>query len=105
MQTVVMTQTTVEKKPSFVLSERSDFHMIDNLSIAVHAFVWCILTSLSVNEILLPRYVNWSTSFRGFPLKVEIASSCLKHINSVLFTFTLFGPSYAVKIWLKQVYL
>ena len=32
-------------------------------SIAVHAFLMWALTSLSVNEILLPRYVNWFTNF------------------------------------------
>ena len=37
----------------------SDFHMIDNCSIAVHAFPMGVLTSLSVEEILLLRYVNW----------------------------------------------
>ena len=27
----------------------------------------CILRSLSVEEILLPRYRNWSINFRGWP--------------------------------------
>ena len=61
--------------------------MIDNLSIAVHDFAWRMLTSLSVNKILLPRYVNRSTNFRGLTLKVEMDLSCLKHLNLVLFTF------------------
>ena len=38
--------------------KKSDFRMIDNLSIAVHAFSVRMLTSLSVDELLLPRYVN-----------------------------------------------
>ena len=42
--------------------------MIDNLSIAVR-----MLTSLSIDEILLPRYVNWSTNFRVLPLRMEMA--------------------------------
>ena len=33
--------------------------MIDNLSVAVHTFSMRMLTSLSVDEILLPRYVNF----------------------------------------------
>ena len=37
-------------------TERSDFHMIDILLIAVHAFPMSILTTLSADEILLPRY-------------------------------------------------
>ena len=39
--------------------QRWDFHMVDNLSIAVHVFL-CMLTLLSVDEILLLRYMNWS---------------------------------------------
>ena len=42
----------------FILSDKSDFHIIDNQSIAVHNFANCMLTSLSVDEILLLRYVN-----------------------------------------------
>ena len=52
--------------------ERSDFPMIDNLSIAVHAFPMHILISLLIDEILRPRYVNWSINFRGLPRKVEM---------------------------------
>ena len=69
-------------------SERSDFHMIDNVSVALHNFAWRILTSLSVDEILLPRHVNWSTNFKNLPFKDEMAPSHLKHIDSVLFAFT-----------------
>ena len=39
----------------FILSVRSDFHMIDSLSIAVHAFLSRVLMSFSVDETLLPR--------------------------------------------------
>ena len=42
----------------------------------------CMVTSLSLDEILLPKYVKWSTSFRGLPFTVETALSLLKHINS-----------------------
>ena len=59
------------KKSRFILSYRSDFHMIDSLSIAVHAFARNILISLSVDETLLPRYVNLSTNFRELPFRVE----------------------------------
>ena len=43
------------KKLRFILSIRSDFHMIDSLSIAVHAFVSRESMSFSVDETLLPR--------------------------------------------------
>ena len=59
---------TAWKKSHFILLDQSDLHMIANMSIAFHAFVRLILTSLSVDEILLPRYMNWSTNFRGLPL-------------------------------------
>ena len=52
------------------LSVLSDFHMVNNQSIAVHAFPMHILTSLSVDEILVPRYINWSTYFRGLPFNM-----------------------------------
>ena len=54
---------TTWKNSNFILSERSDFYMDDNLSIAVHAFLMSMLTLLSVDEIL---QLNWSNDFRGF---------------------------------------
>ena len=62
--------------------------MIDNLSIAVHIFAKCVLISLSVDEMLLLRYLNLSTNFRGLPLRVEMAPFCLKYMYSVLLAFT-----------------
>ena len=53
------------KKSSFILSDKSDFHMIDSLSIVFHTFARCMWTSLSVDEMLLPRFVNRSTDFKG----------------------------------------
>ena len=41
--------------------------MNDNMSEAVNIFLMCVLTSLLVDEILLPKYVNWSTNFKGLP--------------------------------------
>ena len=73
-------------KKSFSL-ERSDFYMINSLSIAIHDNTMYIFTSLSVDKMLLLRYVNWSTNFRGFPLRVEMVPSYLKHMNSVIFEF------------------
>ena len=40
--------------------------MIDSLPITVYSLRMSTLTSLSADEILLPRYTNWSTNFRGF---------------------------------------
>ena len=47
--------------------------MTDSLSIAVHAFASRMLMSVSVDETLLPRQVNLSTSFRELPFSVEIS--------------------------------
>ena len=55
--------------------------MIDNLLISVQIFFMRMLTSLSVDEILLPRYVNWSTNFRGLLFNDEMAPSCFKGIQ------------------------
>ena len=69
---------TAWKNSRFILSEKLDFHMVDNLLITVHAFPTHILTSLSVDEILLPRYVKGSINFRGLSFSVETALYCLK---------------------------
>ena len=47
---------TALKKSRFILSDSSDFHMIDNLPRAFQAFAMCVLTARSVDEILQPRY-------------------------------------------------
>ena len=62
--------------------------MIDDLSIAVHTFVKHMFMSLSVDEMLLLRYVNLSMNFKGLPLKDEMVPFCLKYINSILSAFT-----------------
>ena len=56
-----MDTTTAWKKMRFILSDRSNFHMTDSLSIAVHAFVSRVLMSFSLDDTLLSRYVNLST--------------------------------------------
>ena len=64
--------TAVWKKLCFILSVSSDFHMIDNLSIAIHAFASHVLMSFSVDETLLPGLVNLSTSFKGPPFSAKM---------------------------------
>ena len=73
-----MDTATAGKKSRFILSDRSDFHPIDILLIAFHAFASCVLTSLSVDEILLSDNMNWSTNFRGLPIRVEMTSFLFK---------------------------
>ena len=83
IHTVVLTQPLLGRNPVLFcqISQTSIW------SIAVHTFTRHILTSFSVNETLLPRYVNLSTSFRGPPYRVEIASSHWKHMYSVMVMF------------------
>ena len=76
------------EKSSLILLDWSNFHMIDKLSISVHAFAGSILKSLSAVKTLLPRYMNLSISFRGLPSRLEIFPSQWKHIYSILFEFT-----------------
>ena len=60
------------------------FRVIDNSSIAFHAFAMRMLTSLSVDEILLPRYMNLSSNFRDLLLKMEMALSTLTRFDLCL---------------------
>ena len=46
------------KNSRLILSERLNFSMIDSLVLAFYAFPIRISTSITVDEILLPRYVN-----------------------------------------------
>ena len=69
-----------------------------------------MLISLSVEEILLLRYVNWSTNFRGSSLKMEMAPFCLKHILCFICvqrgqSFLLLALGYAVGILIGLRYL
>ena len=77
----------IKKKLRFVLSDKSDFHMISNLSIAITALASCMLMSFSVEETLIQRYVNLSTSFREPPFSVEMSIFRLKHVYSDLSAF------------------
>ena len=67
MQWIHIVLTHIQVGRNLVLFYRIDshFHMIDNLSIESHAFTRRISTSLSLDEMLLLRYMNWSTNFRG----------------------------------------
>ena len=75
-----LTQPPLGKKLRFILSDRSDSHMIDNLSIAVHAFACGIFISLSVDErhVNLPRNLNLPTNFREPLFRVEMSHFFIK---------------------------
>ena len=82
--TVVLTQLPLRRFPVLFYHIDQIFNMVINLSIAVPALPIHMLISFSVDEILLLRYMNGSTSFSGWLINEEIASSSLKHMNSVL---------------------
>ena len=52
-----ITDTATTWKKSHFLLGRSDIHMINNMSKAFHAFARHMLTLLSVDEMLLLRYL------------------------------------------------
>ena len=52
--------------------EKSSFSFIREInkpSISVYALLMSILTSLSADEILLPKYMNWTIDFRDLLFK------------------------------------
>ena len=74
---------TASKNSYFISSERLNFFKVDNLWIVIYAFSMHMLISLSIDEISLPRYMKWSSNFRGLSFNVEMVLSCLKlmHIH------------------------
>ena len=65
-------------KCHFILSDKSDYHMTNKSSIAIHIFVRRILTSHSLKEMLLPTYENVSIIFKALTNKVDVATSRIK---------------------------
>ena len=61
--------------------------MFDCQSIAVSVSARRMLTSLSVDEIMLPKYANFSINFRGLPLRLKMAPR-LKLTSNIFFAFT-----------------
>ena len=61
---IYMDTTAAWKKMRFILLDKSDQQMTDSLSTDVQASVSHVLMSFSVDEILVPRYVNLTTCFR-----------------------------------------
>ena len=62
--------------------------MIDNWLTTVDAFRICILASLSVDKIWLPKYVSGLINFGGLALNAEMAPFGLKNMNSDESAFT-----------------
>ena len=96
---------------SHVVRSYSSVDMIDNVLVTVNFLGRCMLTLISLNEILLLWYVKWSTNFRGLHLDLI----CLLFIYNTCSQFyscpcgdqclLLLALDFAVGIWLEQVYL
>ena len=86
------------KKTVFILSKRSDFLMIDNLSIVFRSSTKSMLTLLSTDEILLPRYSYLSSNFRDVPLRVGSSFETCFIFVQMKTCLRLFALGYAVEI-------
>ena len=74
--------------------------MVINLLIAAHALPMCTLTSLSEEEILLPKYMNGSTNLRGllFNKTAPSGRALPKTLKMVLDASLLNTQHYKVRI-------
>ena len=88
VQLYCITDITTAYNNSHFLSERSDFYLVVKLSIAVHVLSTRMLTSPSVDKILLLSYINWYANFRDLPFNQETVPSWLKYMNFVLSELT-----------------
>ena len=77
---------TAWKEYCLIVPMRSGFYIMDNLSIAANAFARHVFTSLLAYDLLLLKYVNWSSNLKNMLLKVEMSPS-LNPIDSVSFEF------------------
>ena len=66
---LIQTQLRFRRTPHW--SGWSDFHMIDNLSAAFHTFPMFMLTSLSVDKILVSRTLQSLSSSRSFKKSIS----------------------------------
>ena len=69
------------KKSRYILSEIPDAHLIDNLSISVHAFPMPILTSFSVDYIYI--YIFWYTGINRYPDYKWLPVKAIKFLHYV----------------------
>ena len=102
---------TAWKKSRFIFIREIRFPYHRNpLSIVVYIFPMGIFISILADEILLPRFVNSSTNFRGLPLRMVLAPSSLEHTKSYLLSrrsqcLLVLASGNAIGIRLGKVYL
>ena len=81
----IIDTTAAWKKLRFILSVRSDFHMIDSLSIATHAFVSRVSMSFSVDETLLRFCLVWKCRLFDYSTYIQFCvhwhgGQCLRRL-------------------------
>ena len=86
--------TAAWKKSCFILSDRSDFHMINNQLITVHTFVRCILMPFSYNF----KYLIDTNNL--YP--IDTVSS--NYSSLIIFMLYSFKYSYQISIICTQLY-
>ena len=59
----------------FILSEKSNLYMVVKLSIVFNTPPTRLLSTFSIDKILLPSYVNWFTNLRGFSFNEVMAQN------------------------------
>ena len=77
--------TVTWKKLRFILSDRSDFRMIDNLSIAVHVFARRIYTHICVHKWHQALQIDLSDYNMYTHLQIDWLSLISKFVLSILF--------------------
>ena len=75
---------TAWKKSHFILPDRLDFRMINNLLIAVHAYPMSNYIDIAFGRWNIAAEI--SELIYKFQRLVEMVTSCLKHVNSITLT-------------------
>ena len=95
---IVLTQPLLGKN-CFILSNRSDIHMTDSLSIPVHVLASCVLMSLSVSWRQHPTkqqlYSQWPTTSKTIQIRrTRYAGHCWRSKDELLSDVLLWTPSH-----------
>ena len=70
IHTMVLSRQQFGRIPVLFYSKKFNLQIVNKSSMAVHNFSVCMVTSLSVDGTLLPRYMKLSINFRGVSLNV-----------------------------------
>ena len=86
VQSYSITDTTSASNISrFILSEKSDFSMVNKMAITVYIFSMHVGTTLTVDEILQPTYMNCFTDFWGLPFREKFSTIFIKNSGTLFY--------------------